>query len=173
MARQKIFGLVVGLICAIAVTGGTASAHHQDTPTVIAFTVQNLGEPPAGDCSGFLFGLSFDMVSPSGPVLGKGVSCVRSIKGCQFAGCRDTVKANFTLDFGRGSVTARVVLEELWLTDTTIQQITTGKVRSGTGDFAGARGSLFCGGTLEFAATGPIPNIVCVVQLNGSKDDDD
>jgi hypothetical protein len=107
------------------------------------------------------------MVSPAGPLLGTGVSCVQSVEGCQFAaGCEDTVEAMFTLTFQRGSLTAPVVLSERWLTDTKVRQIDRGTVTSGTGDFAGAEGRLFCAGTLQFTPTGLIPRLLCVVRID-------
>jgi hypothetical protein len=107
------------------------------------------------------------MVAPAGSFLSSGVSCVQSLEGCQFAaGCNDTVHANFTLDFVRGSLTASVVLNETWLTDTTVLQLDQGTITSGTGDFAGASGSIDCAGTLQFTDTGVEPSLLCVVQLN-------
>jgi hypothetical protein len=165
MGKRKILCVVIGLACVLALTAGTARAQDGRT-SVIVFTVQNLGDASA-DCPGSLFGLSFDMVSLRGSLLGKGVSCVQSLEGCQFAtGCRDTVDATFTLAFGRGSLTAPVVLNETWLTDTTVLQIDRGTVISGTGDFAGATGSIICAGTVQFTATGVIPRLVCAVRVS-------
>jgi hypothetical protein len=162
MTKQKIVSVVVGVVCALAMTSGTASAN----PSVIVFNVQNLGDASAA-CPGSLFGLSFDMVAPRGPLLGNGVSCVRSIEGCQFAaGCHDTVDATFALDFGQGSLSAQVILNETWLTDTKVLQIDKGTVSAGTGDFAGAQGSLLCVGTLQFTTTAVIPKLVCVLRIN-------
>lgn len=165
MRKRKIISVVVGIACALALTAGTASASDRK-PSVIVFTVQNLGDASA-TCPGSLFGLSFDMVSPAGPLLGTGVSCVRSLEGCQFAaGCQDTVHATFTLAFERGSLTAPVVLSERWLTDTTVLQIDRGTVTSGTGDFAGVEGRLFCAGTVRFTPTAVIPSLLCVVHIS-------
>jgi hypothetical protein len=163
MTKQKIVRVLVGVVCALVMTVGAASASN---PSAIVFNVQNLGDASAA-CPGSLFGLSFDMVSPQGPLLGNGVSCVRSVEGCQFAaGCHDTVDATFALDFGRGSLSAQVILNETWLTDTKVLQIDQGTVSVGTGDFAGAQGSLRCVGTLQFTATDVIPKLVCLLRLN-------
>ena len=156
---RRILGVVVGLGLALGMTAGTATARGA-TPTTINFTVQNVA---FGDC------ISFDMVSPGGPLLGTGVSCVQSVQppeGCSSAGCTDTVHAIFTLDLGRGTLTLPVTLNERWLTDTTVRQIDSGRVVSGTGDFAGVDGSLFCAGTLTFTATGLAPRLICTLHVS-------
>lgn len=161
---KKILYLVVGLACVLALSAGTARADGGHS--TIVFSVQNLGDASAS-CPDSLFGLSFDMVAPAGSLLGSGVSCVQSLEGCQFAaGCHDTVHADFTLDFARGSLTAPVVLDETWLTDTTVLQLDHGTITSGTGDFAGASGSIDCAGTLRFTDTGLEPRLLCVVHLS-------
>ncbi len=167
----RILRFLVALTFALALSAGTANAHH-GKPTVIVFTVQSIGFTTCPDSDSDPdsepdFGLSFPMTSPGGSLLGQGVSCLRSFEGCQFqAGCRNTIHATFTLDFGRGSLTAPVVLDERWLTDTTVLQLTSGAISSGTGDFAGADGSILCAGIVRFTETDLIPRIVCVVRLN-------
>jgi hypothetical protein len=159
MRRKSVFCVVVGIACLLAVTAGTADASEHPS-SVIVFTVANLG--PA-DC-----GLSFDMVSPAGDLLGRGVSCIHSIEppDCSSAGCHDTVDATFTLPFTDGSLTAPILLNEHWLSDSLVLQIDRGTVTSGTGAFAGATGSIFCAGTVQFTATAVITKITCVVHLD-------
>jgi hypothetical protein len=162
--RRKILSAVAGLASVLALTAGTAHA-RVNKPYLIVFTVQNLGDgSPA--CQGSLFGLSFDMASPGGDPIGSGLSCVQSLEGCQFApGCHDTVDATFTLSLRRGTLTAPVVLNETWLTDTTVLQLDRGPITSGTGDFAGAAGSIHCAGVLRFTDTDVIPSLVCIVRV--------
>jgi hypothetical protein len=131
---------------------------------VIVFSVQNLGDGTAA-CPGAFFGLSFDLRAPAGSLLGTGVSCVRSMPSCQSAGCRETVDATFTLRLGSGSIVAPVALDETWLTDALVVQRTAGRIASGTGTLAGARGTVNCIGTIQFTATGVIPKLVCIVRL--------
>jgi hypothetical protein len=169
MHKGKLVCGLAGLVFALAVSGGVASAHSTES-SVIVFSVENLGDASA-DCSGALFGLSFDMASPGGPLLGHGVSCVHFFdppEGCPFGmvGCRDAVHATFTLTFARGTLTAPIVLSEHWLTESTVLQIDRGTVTSGSGEFNGATGSIFCAGTVEFAATSVVPNIVCAVRIS-------
>jgi hypothetical protein len=161
---KKVLCVVVGLACALALTAGSARA-RDGKPSMVVFTVQHLGDASAA-CPGFVFGLSFDMVAPGDGLLGSGVSCVYSPPTCfGTAGCQDTVGAIFELAFGHGSVTADVSLNERWLTDSTVLQLDHGTITSGTGDFAGATGSLDCAGTLQFTATDVIPRLLCVVRV--------
>ena len=160
--RTRILPLLVGLLCALVLTSATASA-HPGKPTTIVFTVQNLG---FAGCDGGLFALTFDLTALDGDQLGQGVSCVHVPSDCPpVAGCRGVVQATFTLTFARGSLTAPVALHELWLSESTILQVTQGKVTSGTGIFAGATGSIGCVGTVRFTETDVIPKIVCVVRV--------
>ena len=160
---KRILFVLAGLTCALALTAGTGGADN-GKPSLIVFTVQNIGDASSA-CPGSLFGLSFDMVLGRA-TLGKGLSCVRSVEGCDTAGCRQTINTTFTLDFGRGTLTAPMVLKEFWLTDTTVLTRDRGNISSGTGAFAGARGSVNCVGTIRFTAAAPIPNIVCFVRIN-------
>jgi hypothetical protein len=160
---RRVLCVLAGFVCAFALTAGTAGAAG-GKPSVIVFTVQNLGDgSPA--CPGSLFGLSFDMVLGR-TTLGTGVSCVSTVEGCQSAGCRSTITTTFKLDFTRGTLTVPAVLNELWLTDTTVFTRDHGSISSGTGDFAGASGSLNCVGTIRFTATATIPRLVCVVRIS-------
>jgi hypothetical protein len=159
MRRKSIGCVVFGVVFLLVLAAGTADASERP-PSVIVFTVANLG--PA-DC-----GLSFDMVSPAGNLLGRGVSCIHSIQppDCSSAGCRDTVDATFTLPFADGSLAAPILLNEHWLSDSLVLQVDRGTVTSGTGAFAGATGSIFCAGTVQFTATAVITKITCIVHLD-------
>jgi hypothetical protein len=159
MRRKSVVCAVVGIASLLALAARTAEASERPS-SVIVFTVANLG--PA-DC-----GLSFDMVSPAGALLGRGVSCIHSIEppDCSSAGCRDTVDATFTLPFADGSVTAPILLNEHWLSDSSVLQVDRGTVTSGTGAFAGTTGTIFCAGTVQFTATAVITKITCVVHLD-------
>jgi hypothetical protein len=77
MRRKSVFFVVVGIACLLGVTAGTADASEHPS-SVIVFTVANIG--PA-DC-----GLSFDMVSPAGALLGRPRSSSTST-GCRAASC--------------------------------------------------------------------------------------
>lgn len=162
-AVRKLLGTVVGLACALTLAVGATGANGARQSPIV-FTVHNLGEAA---CSDGVFALSFDMRSPAGSLLGKGVSCVHEFPACfAEAGCRDTFTATFTLDFAQGSLEIPVVFNELWLTDSMVLQVTTGTIASGTGAFAGAAGSLFCIGTVTFVGFEAIPHIVCFVRLS-------
>ena len=160
---KRILYVFAGLTCAVALTAGTAGA-HDGKPSLIVFTVQNIGDGTSACPQGSLFGLSFDMVLGRAQ-LGTGLSCVRSVEGCGTAGCRQTINTTFTLDFLRGTLTAPMVLNELWLTDSKVFTRDHGTISSGTGAFAGAKGSIDCVGTIQFTATAPIPKLVCLVRL--------
>jgi hypothetical protein len=168
MRKRKLFCAGVGIVLALALSAGAAAANGARSPVV--FGVQNLGDASA-ECPGALFGLSFDMVSPGGALLGQGVSCVHFFEptdGCPFGavGCQDAVHATFRLTFAQGSLTAPIVLHESWLTESRVLQIDRGTVSSGTGQFSGASGSIFCAGPIHFTATDAISRIVCVVHLH-------
>jgi hypothetical protein len=161
---KRITSAVVALACALAVSVGSASASGGADST-ISFRVQNVG---LAACEDALFGLSFDMVSLDGEPLGTGISCVQSFRGCaDEAGCRGKLEATMTFDFARGSVTAAVLLREVWLTDASLVQRAKGRIVGGTGAFAGARGRVAGGGTVSFE-TGEL-DLVYVIRL---KDDD-
>jgi hypothetical protein len=167
----RIPHVLAGIVCALALTAGAAHADGGDRET-ITFSVQNVG--PA-DCPEALFGLSFDLVSPAGNALGTGTSCVRSIDGCEpfVAGCRQTVHAVFTLDFGRGSLTVPMKLREVWPTESSLTQRGTGRIAGGTGDFVDARGRVKGGGALAFTEQGLASEVVYTVHLKGGGGDDD
>ena len=154
--------VLAAFACVLALTAGAAGAAGGKR-SVIVFTVQNLGDGSTA-CPGSLFGLSFDMTLGRA-TLGSGLSCVSAVEGCQTAGCRSTITTTFTLDFARGTLTVPAVLDELWLTDTRVLTRDHGSISSGTGDFAGASGSLNCVGTIQFTATATIPRLVCVVRI--------
>src|SRR5919204_1473639 len=143
--RKLVCGLAA-LVFALALSAGVATAGA--TSRVIVFEVANLGDASA-DCSGALFGLTFDMVSPGGPALGHGASCIQFFDppaGCPFGmvGCQDAVHAVFTLTFAEGTLTTPIVLTEHWLTESMVLQVDRGTVSSATGEFTGASGSIFC-----------------------------
>ena len=109
----KIFPIVIAAVCAVALTAAPAYARGGQRSTVVMNLV------PSGDasaaCPGSLFGLAFDLTSPSGERLGTGRSCVDSIVGCDpFPRCHQTVHATLTFDLARGSVTVPATLQEVW-----------------------------------------------------------
>jgi hypothetical protein len=167
---RKIICVLVVLASAFALTAGTARA-DDDGRSRIVFGVENVGDASAA-CGDALFGLSFDMVSRRGVPLGSGRTCVHSFDGCSFAaGCRATLRATFTLDFARGSLTAAMVLREVWPTDFSFIQRGKGRITVGTGAFEDARGRVKGGGTGVFTDQGVDPDLVYVVHL--TTDDDD
>ena len=159
---KRILVVFAALTCAAAVTAGTADADN-GRRSLIVFTVQNIGDANAA-CPGSLFGLSFDMAVGRNK-LGTGRSCVRSVEGCNTAGCRQTIDTTFTLTFARGTLTAPMVLKERFLTDTLVLTRDRGSISAGTGAFVGAEGTINCIGTLRFTTTPPTPKIVCLVRI--------
>jgi hypothetical protein len=166
-------------LCALAAVAsalapGAAQARDGDRST-IAFQVQNPGDATASCSPDDLFGISVDMVSPTGAPLGAGRSCVHSIDGCfpfePF--CRQTVRATFTLDFADGSLTAPMRLREILPTEASFIQSGKGKIAAGTGDFAGARGRVTGGGAGAFTDQGFVGDLVYTVVLKGIADEDD
>jgi hypothetical protein len=167
---RKIIGVLVVLASAFALTAGAARA-DEDERSSIVFRAENVQD--ATTCGNALFGLSFDMVSLRGVPLGTGVTCVHSFDGCSFAaGCRARMRATFTLDFQRGSITAAMVLREVWPTDFSFVQRGKGRIIGGTGEFEDARGRVKGGGTGVFTDQGVDPDLVYVVHLTENDDDD-
>lgn len=163
--------VLVALACALGLAAGTARADGGGASTVV-FRAENLGDATAV-CGDVLFGVSFDMVSPDGEPLGTGMSCVHSFEGCSFAaGCRATARATFVLDFEEGSLSAAVVLREVWPTDFSFVQRAKGRIIGGTGVFDDARGRVKGGGTAVLTEQGIDPDLVFVVRLNSDGDDD-
>ena len=161
---------LVALACALALTAGSARA-HDGGPSRIVFSPENVGDASAA-CVDALFGLSFDMVSPAGDLLGSGRSCVHSIDGCSpfVPGCRQTLRATFELDFGRGSLTVPMKLREVLPTETSFRQRAKGKISGGTGDFANVRGHVKGGGAGAFTDQGLVGDFVYVVRLKGDRE---
>ena len=114
-----------------------------------------------------LFRIPFDMASLGGKPLGTGQSCVHSIVGCDplVPFCHQTVDATFTLAFARGTVTAPMTLHEVLPTESLTLQRGKGRISSGTGAYARARGSVEGGGFLEFTETGVDSALFYVVRL--------
>lgn len=166
----KTLYVLAALACALALTAGSAQANGGDGSTIV-FGVQNVGDASAA-CPGAWFGLSFDMVSPDGGLLGTGRTCVESIVGCFpfVVGCEQTVRATFILDFAGGSLTVPMRLHELFVTDSSLTQRGMGRIAAGTGDFADARGRLKGGGTATFTEQGVVADLVYVVRLKGDVD---
>ncbi|MGH3130266.1 MAG: hypothetical protein ACRDNX_05575 [Gaiellaceae bacterium] len=173
MSTKTLYTLV-GLACALALTAGSAQANGGDGSRIV-FSVENVGDASA-DCADAWFGLSFDMVSLAGVLLGTGRSCVHSIDdGCTpfVAGCHQKVDATFELDFGRGSLTVPMKLHEVLPTESSFIQRGTGRIAGGTGDFEDARGRVKGGGSAAFTDQGLVGEIVYVVRLKGDSSEDD
>ena len=164
---MKIRSTIAVLAFGLALAAAPAQASHRTIP----FDVQlDFGRAPACAVDD-QFGLAFDMVSPGGALLGTGQSCVHSVDDrCEpfTPFCRVTSDATFTLDFGGGSVTARMKLREVKPTESSLVQRGKGKITSGTGEFAGAHGDVDGGGTIEFTELGPVTDVVYAVRLNGT-----
>jgi hypothetical protein len=166
---KKVLSMLVGLVFALSLTAGSAQANGNDREKIV-FAAANIG---GAECEDALFGLSFDMVSPDGLFLGTGTACIHSIEGCEpfVAGCHQVVRATWTLNFDRGSLTVPMKLREIWQMESRFKQRGGGSISGATGDFAGADGNVKGGGTADFA-TGAI-DLVYVVRLRGDLEDED
>ena len=148
---MKILFTIAALTFGLALVAAPAQASDR----TIVFEVKPVDR--AVSCAGDdQFGLAFDMVAPGGATLGAGQSCVHSTVGCQpfRPFCHQTVDATFTLGFASGSVIARMTLRELLPSESLVLQRGKGSITSGTGAFAGARGTVEGGGVVEFTDTG-------------------
>src|SRR5262245_45539828 len=167
---QNRFKATVVAMFALAAVGAVLPGGAGATPaSKIVFSVQNVGDAGAA-CGGF--GLSFDMVSPAGSLLGRGRSCIGSFEGCDPSvafrpGCHATIGVTFVLDFADGSLTAPMTLREVYPDPVTVRQHGEGHVSDGSGGFAGARGVVEGGGTLVFAPFAV--DLVYVVHLTGTQ----
>ncbi len=170
--KRKITSVLVGLACAVALAAGSAQADDDGADRKIVVAIEDVGFlEPTGACE--LGTITFALVARGNSPSGSGTSCIHVIDGCSFAaGCRATVFADFTFTFPQGSVTAPMVLKEVWPTNTFVRQRAKGRISSGTGAFAGARGSIKCRGTIDFSV-GADPDVVCTVRTKGHADDDD
>jgi hypothetical protein len=166
---RKIVCVLVVLASAFALTTGAARADDDERSSIV-FRVQNVRD--ATTCGNALFGLGFDMVTLRGVPLGTGTTCVHSFDGCSFAaGCRARMRATFTLEFQRGSLTAAMVLREVWPTDVSFIQRGKGRIIAGTGEFEDMRGRVKGGGTGVFTDQGIDPDLVYVVHLRENDND--
>jgi hypothetical protein len=166
---MKALAVITALAALLALAAGSARASgHDHTKTVYA--IENIGfELPSAACE--LGVITFSLVGPGGAQAGTGASCIHDIVGCSFlAGCRDTVFADFTFAFPNGSVTAPVELDEVWETDTFVTQRAKGKISSGTGAYAGAKGSIKCAGSIEFTATALDPDLACTLRTGSGSE---
>lgn len=160
--RNRLVLLPSILLCALVFAAGTAGG-HAGTTTAIPFSVENIGFDA---CADGVFAITFDLLAPNGAPLGRGVSCVHVPSDCPpVAGCRDDVEATFTLALAGGTLTAPVVLHELWATDSKLVQLTRGHVTAGTGAFAGATGSIRCSGVIRFTESEVLPALACLLRL--------
>ena len=157
--------IILGLLATCVLAVGSAQAKPASGDRKIVAAVQDIGfEFPTAACEGGT--ITFSLVALDGRTIGAGASCIHAGVDCSFtAGCRGTALVDFTLTFARGTLNAPVEIDEVWLTDTTVAQRAKGKISSGTEAFAGAKGSIKCDGGIEFAETGPIPDLVCVVRV--------
>lgn len=162
--RTKILFAALATVCALALTAGPAAARS----TTVVMNLVPSGDASAS-CPGSLFGLGFDVVSPAGKALGTGRSCVAAIDGCDpfRPRCHQAVSATFTLDLAPGSVTAPMTLHEIWPTESSFLQLGHGRVASGTGAYAAARGSIAGGGGGEFTDQGFDGRLVYLLRLEG------
>ena len=163
----KILRTVILAVCAAALMAAPTYASGGQRSTVVMNVV------PSGDasaaCPGSLFGLAFDLTSPSGKALGTGRSCVASIVGCDpfRPRCHQTVHATLTFDLARGSVTVPSTLLEVLPDESSFVQFGHGTVAGGTGAYARASGRLDGGGAGRFTEQGFEGRIVYVLQLRG------
>lgn len=169
---QNGFKATVAAAFALAAIAAAAlpAAAGATPASKIVFRVQNVGDASAA-CGGF--GLSFDMVSPGGSVLGSGRSCIGSFEGCDpsvefHPGCHATIGVTFVLDFADGSVVAPMTLREQYPDPNTVRQHGEGHVSGGAGVYAGARGVVQGGGTLVFDPFAV--DLVYVVHLSDTRD---
>lgn len=163
---MKGLAIILGLLATCVLAVGSAQAKPGSGDRKIVAAVQDIGfEPPTAACE--LGTITFSLVGLDGRPKGTGVSCIHSIVGCDpfFVGCQATALVDFTLTFAQGSITAPVVIKEVWRTETTVAQRVKGRISSGTGAFTDARGSIKCRGGLQFTETGVIPNLICVVRV--------
>jgi len=167
--QNRFKATVVAVFALAAAIGAVLPAGAGATPASrIVFSVENLGDAGAA-CDGF--GLSFDMVSPAGSLLGRGRSCMGSFDGCDPSvsfrpGCHATISVTFVLDFADGSLTAPMTLREVYPDPLTIRQHGEGRVSGGSGAYAGASGVVEGGGTILFAPFAV--DLVYVVHLSGT-----
>ena len=167
----KIICVFVGLAFALALPGGLAWADDDGGDGKIVVAVDEIigFEPGTAECEEGI--ITFSLVPRDSGPGGIGTSCIHSTAGCTFAaGCRATIDADFTFTFAQGSLTAPMVLKEVWPTDTFVRQRARGRISSGTGAFTGARGSIKCRGSIEFTETGVIPDLVCTVRTKRQDD---
>jgi hypothetical protein len=159
--------LTMLLVLAAAVAAAPAGARSQDDDKKIVVRVMDLqfGDPTASCVAGVA---TYSLVSPAGAVVGSGTACLTSFASdCPlqvFIGCHETVLSTLTFNFvGRGSVTAPSTFNDVWISDTTVVIRVTGEITDGTGEFAGASGSMTGRGTIDYSA--PQPDATWVVRL--------
>jgi hypothetical protein len=161
----KIIRTVIAAVCAVALMAAPAYASGGQRSTVVMNLV------PSGDasaaCPGSVFGLAFDLTSPSGKRLGTGRSCIASIDGCDpfQPRCHQTVRATLTFDLAHGSVTVRATLLEVLPDESSFVQLGHGTVAGGTGAYGRATGRLDGGGAGRFTEQGFEGRIVYALQL--------
>jgi hypothetical protein len=159
---MKILCTIAALACGLALAAAPARASDRTIP----FEVR-LADRAVTCADSDFFGIPFDLASLGGKPLGTGQSCVHSIVGCDplVPFCHQKVDATFTLAFARGTVTAPMTLHEVLPTESLTLQRGEGRISSGTGAFARARGSVEGGGFLEFTATGVSSALFYAVRL--------
>jgi hypothetical protein len=113
------------------------------------------------------FCFEFPLLTPAGAPLGHGRACITGGDFACFpayAGCRQTTYSTFEFTLPRGSVTASMKLRELFLDESTLVQVGTGRITGGTGAYAGARGQIVGGGLLNLTDVGFEGRLIYVVR---------
>jgi hypothetical protein len=155
----KLAAVILGLLCAAAI--GASSAQARETRVIVMSFEDITFGPPTPACP--VFTVAFTVVSLGGERLGSGTSCVQSIAGnCDplRIGCRQTVDAIFTYEFRQGSITVRAVLLEFGTSESSLFELASGRITSGTGAFQNKGGALFGAGTLAFNPDGSVTSTI-------------
>ena len=162
---KTILAAVITAACAVALTAGPAQAR-----STLAVSLTPDPAVPFSCPDDALFGFGLGVTSVSGRALGTAQSCVTSIAGCDpfVAFCRQTVRATFTLDLARGSLTVPLKLLEVWPSPSSFIQAGSGEVSAGTGIYAAAKGRLAGGGAGSFDDQGAFTGrLVYLAELRG------
>jgi hypothetical protein len=114
------------------------------------------------------FCLEFPLLTPAGAPLGHGRACITSgdfpCFPVPYAGCRQTTYSTFEFTLPGGSVTAPMKLRELFLDESSLVQVGTGRISGGTGAYAGATGRIVGGGLLTLTDVGFEGRLIYVVR---------
>jgi hypothetical protein len=152
---MKLHSIAIGAVLVAVVAAAPAGALPQQAQNTIVVETANLefGATIDGCFPGA--GINFNLESPAGAHLGNGTGCITNfVTQCPAGpvrGCHETVYSTLTFNLdGSGTITAPSTFEAVDVSPTDQTFHSTGDITIGTGEFAGATGTVTGQGIIHY-----------------------